>query len=101
MKRKSKSLDMRRQINMKNKHIFFTEESEKTGFKKSRTLSKVCVTFAVYLQTWSQFVTLAACLQMRTLLLLVVRAPKILFHLLLQGFFCVNEICRMGNLGVV
>ena len=51
MKRKSKSLDMRRQINMKNKHIFFTEESEKTGFKKSRTLSKVCVTFAPYLQT--------------------------------------------------
>ncbi|KAB0358947.1 hypothetical protein FD754_003103 [Muntiacus muntjak] len=41
MKRKSKSLDMRRQISMKNKHIFFTEESEKTGFKKSRTLSKV------------------------------------------------------------
>ncbi|XP_061294755.1 trimethylguanosine synthase isoform X2 [Bos javanicus] len=41
MKQKSESLDMRRQINMKNKHIFFTEESEKTGFKKSRTLSKV------------------------------------------------------------
>jgi hypothetical protein len=26
---------------MKNKHIFFTEESEKTVFKKSKTLSKV------------------------------------------------------------
>ncbi|XP_019520076.1 PREDICTED: trimethylguanosine synthase-like [Hipposideros armiger] len=32
---------MRRQINMKNKHIFFTEESEKTCFKKSKALSKV------------------------------------------------------------
>ncbi|XP_046497695.1 trimethylguanosine synthase isoform X2 [Equus quagga] len=41
VKYKSKFLDMRRQINMKNKHIFFTEESEKTFFKKSKTLSKV------------------------------------------------------------
>lgn len=40
VKYKSKFLDMRRQINMKNKHIFFTEESEKT-FKKSKTLTKV------------------------------------------------------------
>ncbi|XP_061027331.1 trimethylguanosine synthase isoform X3 [Eubalaena glacialis] len=38
---KSKYLDMRRQINMKNKHIFFTEEPGKTLFKKSKTLSKV------------------------------------------------------------
>ncbi|XP_036734787.2 trimethylguanosine synthase isoform X1 [Manis pentadactyla] len=41
VKYKSKFLDMRRQINMKNKHIFFTEESEKTFLKKSKTLSKV------------------------------------------------------------
>ncbi|ELW71973.1 Trimethylguanosine synthase [Tupaia chinensis] len=41
MKRKSKYLDMRRQIKMKNKHIFFTEESEKPYFKKSKALSKV------------------------------------------------------------
>ncbi|XP_008065690.1 trimethylguanosine synthase [Carlito syrichta] len=41
VKHKSKYLDMRRQIKMKNKHIFFTEESEKTFFKKSKTLSKV------------------------------------------------------------
>uniref|UniRef100_A0A8I3W312 Trimethylguanosine synthase n=1 Tax=Callithrix jacchus TaxID=9483 RepID=A0A8I3W312_CALJA len=41
MKHKSKYLDMRRQIKMKNKHIFFTEESEKPFFKKSKTLSKV------------------------------------------------------------
>ncbi|KAF5926263.1 hypothetical protein HPG69_011393 [Diceros bicornis minor] len=41
VKYKSKFLDMRRQINMKNKHIFFTEESEKMIFKKSKTLSKV------------------------------------------------------------
>nr|XP_020035358.1 trimethylguanosine synthase isoform X1 [Castor canadensis] len=41
VKHKSKYLDMRRQIKMKNKHIFFTEESEKTVFKKSKTLSKV------------------------------------------------------------
>ncbi|XP_032277450.1 trimethylguanosine synthase isoform X3 [Phoca vitulina] len=40
VKYKSKFLDMRRQISMKNKHIFFTEESEKT-FKKSKTLTKV------------------------------------------------------------
>ncbi|XP_032738458.1 trimethylguanosine synthase isoform X2 [Lontra canadensis] len=40
VKYKSKFLDMRRQINMKNKHIFFTEESEK-AFKKSKTLTKV------------------------------------------------------------
>ena len=101
MKRKSKSLDMRRQIDMKNKHIFFTEESEKTGFKKSRTLSKVCITFAVYLQTRSQFVTLAVCLQMRTLLLLVVRHQKFCSICFFKAFFCVNEIYRMGNLGVV
>ncbi|XP_048214309.1 trimethylguanosine synthase isoform X2 [Perognathus longimembris pacificus] len=41
MKQTSKYLDMRRQIKMKNKHIFFTEESEKPSFKKSKTLSKV------------------------------------------------------------
>ncbi|KAF6101378.1 trimethylguanosine synthase 1 [Phyllostomus discolor] len=32
---------MRRQINMKNKHIFFAEDTEKTCFKKSKALSKV------------------------------------------------------------
>ncbi|XP_024428017.2 trimethylguanosine synthase isoform X2 [Desmodus rotundus] len=41
VKYKSKFLDMRRQINMKNKHIFFTEDTEKTCFKKSKALSKV------------------------------------------------------------
>ncbi|XP_023045915.1 trimethylguanosine synthase isoform X2 [Piliocolobus tephrosceles] len=41
MKHKSKYLDMRRQVKMKNKHIFFTKESEKPFFKKSKTLSKV------------------------------------------------------------
>lgn len=41
VKRKSKYLDMRRQIKMKNKHIVFTEKSEKTVFKKSKALSKV------------------------------------------------------------
>ncbi|KAM5137170.1 trimethylguanosine synthase isoform 2-T4 [Callospermophilus lateralis] len=41
VKRKSKYLDMRRQIKMKNKHIFFTEESEKPFLKKSKALSKV------------------------------------------------------------
>ncbi|KAK2500282.1 hypothetical protein MC885_006183, partial [Smutsia gigantea] len=41
VKYKSKFLDMRRQINMKNKHIFFAEESEKIFLKKSKTLSKV------------------------------------------------------------
>ncbi|KAG8520688.1 Trimethylguanosine synthase, partial [Galemys pyrenaicus] len=41
IKYKSKFLDMRRQINMKNKHIFFTEESEKPVFNKSKALSKV------------------------------------------------------------
>nr|XP_010968991.1 trimethylguanosine synthase [Camelus bactrianus] len=41
VKYKSKFLDMRRRISMKNKHIFFTEEPEKTLFKKSKTLSKV------------------------------------------------------------
>ncbi|XP_040343702.1 trimethylguanosine synthase isoform X1 [Herpailurus yagouaroundi] len=41
VKYKSKFLDMRRQINMKNKHIFFTEESDKTFFKKSKALTKV------------------------------------------------------------
>ncbi|XP_008141555.2 trimethylguanosine synthase [Eptesicus fuscus] len=41
VKYKSKFLDMRRQINLKNKHIFFTEDTEKTCFKKSKTLSKV------------------------------------------------------------
>ncbi|XP_053414389.1 trimethylguanosine synthase [Nycticebus coucang] len=41
VKRKSKFLDMRRQIKMKNKHIFFTEESEKPFLKKSKALSKV------------------------------------------------------------
>lgn len=37
----SKYLDMRRQIKMKNKHILFTEGSEKPLFKKSKALSKV------------------------------------------------------------
>uniref|UniRef100_A0A8C8YKR1 Trimethylguanosine synthase n=1 Tax=Prolemur simus TaxID=1328070 RepID=A0A8C8YKR1_PROSS len=41
VKRKSKYLDMRRQMKVKNKHIFFTEESEKPFFKKSKALSKV------------------------------------------------------------
>ncbi|XP_038622588.1 trimethylguanosine synthase [Tachyglossus aculeatus] len=41
VKQKSKFLDMRRQINTKNKHIFFTEESEKSSSLKSKTLSKV------------------------------------------------------------
>ncbi|EPQ11086.1 Trimethylguanosine synthase [Myotis brandtii] len=41
VKYKSKFLDMRRQINLKNKHIFFTEDTEKKCFKKSKTLSKV------------------------------------------------------------
>ncbi|XP_054437868.1 trimethylguanosine synthase [Pteronotus mesoamericanus] len=41
VKYKSKFLDMRRQINVKNKHIFFTEDTEKTCFKKSKALSKV------------------------------------------------------------
>ncbi|XP_063524852.1 trimethylguanosine synthase isoform X2 [Pongo pygmaeus] len=41
VKHKSKYLDMRRQIKMKNKHIFFTKESEKPFFRKSKTLSKV------------------------------------------------------------
>lgn len=41
MKHKSKYLDMCRQIKMKNKHIFLTEEEEKSVFKKSKTLSKV------------------------------------------------------------
>ncbi|XP_047698634.1 trimethylguanosine synthase isoform X1 [Prionailurus viverrinus] len=41
VKYKSKFLDMRRQINMKNKHIFFTEESDKTFVKKSKALTKV------------------------------------------------------------
>ncbi|XP_062044470.1 trimethylguanosine synthase isoform X2 [Lepus europaeus] len=41
IKHKSKHLDMRRQITMKNKHIFFTEEAEKSFLKKSKTLSKV------------------------------------------------------------
>ncbi|NP_079107.6 trimethylguanosine synthase isoform 1 [Homo sapiens] len=41
VKLKSKYLDMRRQIKMKNKHIFFTKESEKPFFKKSKILSKV------------------------------------------------------------
>ncbi|XP_004679929.1 PREDICTED: trimethylguanosine synthase [Condylura cristata] len=41
IKYKSKFLDMRRQINMKNKHIFFTEEAEKPLLKKSKALSKV------------------------------------------------------------
>nr|KAF6426937.1 trimethylguanosine synthase 1 [Molossus molossus] len=41
VKYQSKFLDMRRQINLKNKHIFFSEDTEKTCFKKSKTLSKV------------------------------------------------------------
>uniref|UniRef100_A0A4X1SY52 Trimethylguanosine synthase n=2 Tax=Sus scrofa TaxID=9823 RepID=A0A4X1SY52_PIG len=41
VKYKSKFLDMRKQIKVKNKHIFFTEGSEKTLSKKSKTLTKV------------------------------------------------------------
>ncbi|XP_032466067.1 trimethylguanosine synthase [Phocoena sinus] len=41
VKYKSKYLDMRRQIDMKHKHIFFTEEPGKTLLKKSKTLRKV------------------------------------------------------------
>ncbi|XP_030715597.2 trimethylguanosine synthase [Globicephala melas] len=41
VKYKAKYLDMRRQIDMKHKHIFFTEEPGKTLLKKSKTLSKV------------------------------------------------------------
>uniref|UniRef100_A0A6I8PCG9 Trimethylguanosine synthase n=1 Tax=Ornithorhynchus anatinus TaxID=9258 RepID=A0A6I8PCG9_ORNAN len=41
VKHKSKFLDMRRQINTKNKHIFFQEESEKSSSRKNKTLSKV------------------------------------------------------------
>ncbi|XP_004602585.2 trimethylguanosine synthase [Sorex araneus] len=41
VKYKSKFLDMRRQINMKNTHIFFAEESERAGLRKSKTVSKV------------------------------------------------------------
>lgn len=59
MKYKSKFLDMRRQINLKNKHIFFTEDTEKTSFKKSKTLSKVCIDFVFYLQIEFHFVSLA------------------------------------------
>ncbi|XP_044522191.1 trimethylguanosine synthase isoform X1 [Gracilinanus agilis] len=41
VKHKTQFLDMRRQINTKNKHIFFPEESERPSFRKSKTLSKV------------------------------------------------------------
>ncbi|XP_060099737.1 trimethylguanosine synthase [Heteronotia binoei] len=41
MKFKSKFLDMRRTVKTKNKHIFFTEESETLFCKKSKTLNKV------------------------------------------------------------
>ncbi|XP_053101931.1 trimethylguanosine synthase isoform X2 [Hemicordylus capensis] len=41
MKFKSKSLDMRRTIKTKNKHTYFTEESEVSLCKMSKTLNKV------------------------------------------------------------
>ncbi|XP_062935568.1 trimethylguanosine synthase isoform X1 [Cynocephalus volans] len=41
VKHKSKYLDMRRQIKVKNKHIFFTEDSGKPFFKKNKALSRV------------------------------------------------------------
>ncbi|XP_062986812.1 trimethylguanosine synthase [Elgaria multicarinata webbii] len=41
MKYKSKFLDMRRTIETKNKHIFFTEEPEVVVVKKSKILNKV------------------------------------------------------------
>ncbi|XP_044280020.1 trimethylguanosine synthase isoform X4 [Varanus komodoensis] len=41
MKSKSKFLDMRRTIETKNKHIFFTDEPEVVVVKKSKTLKKV------------------------------------------------------------
>ncbi|XP_054841231.1 trimethylguanosine synthase [Eublepharis macularius] len=41
MKFKSKFLDMRRTVKTKNKHIFFTEESDRLFCKKSKTLNKV------------------------------------------------------------
>ncbi|KAM9102198.1 trimethylguanosine synthase isoform X1 [Sarcophilus harrisii] len=41
VKHKTQFLDMRRQINAKNKHIFFPEESERSSSRKSKTLSKV------------------------------------------------------------
>ncbi|XP_043819560.1 trimethylguanosine synthase [Dromiciops gliroides] len=41
VKHKTQFLDMRRQINTKNKHIFFPEESERPSSRKSKTLSKV------------------------------------------------------------
>ncbi|XP_074134611.1 trimethylguanosine synthase isoform X3 [Sminthopsis crassicaudata] len=41
VKHKTQFLDMRRQVNAKNKHIFFPEESERSSSRKSKTLSKV------------------------------------------------------------
>ncbi|XP_074058530.1 trimethylguanosine synthase [Macrotis lagotis] len=41
VKHKTQFLDMRRQINTKNKHIFFPEDSERPFSRKSKTLSKV------------------------------------------------------------
>ncbi|XP_077208505.1 trimethylguanosine synthase [Paroedura picta] len=41
MKFKANILDMRRTVKMKNKHIFFTEESDTLFCKKSKTLNKV------------------------------------------------------------
>ncbi|XP_005396132.1 PREDICTED: trimethylguanosine synthase [Chinchilla lanigera] len=41
VKHKSKYLDMRRHMKVKNKHTFFPEESEKPVFKRSKALSKV------------------------------------------------------------
>ncbi|XP_027733186.1 trimethylguanosine synthase-like [Vombatus ursinus] len=41
VKHKTQFLDMRRQVNTKNKHIFFPEESERPSSRKSKTLSKV------------------------------------------------------------
>ncbi|XP_074843272.1 trimethylguanosine synthase isoform X2 [Carettochelys insculpta] len=39
-KLKSQFLDMRKPVKRKNKHIFFTEESEMLSYQKSKTLSK-------------------------------------------------------------
>ncbi|XP_068956047.1 trimethylguanosine synthase [Petaurus breviceps papuanus] len=41
VRHKTQFLDMRRQVNTKNKHIFFPEESERPSSRKSKTLSKV------------------------------------------------------------
>nr|XP_044998796.1 trimethylguanosine synthase isoform X2 [Jaculus jaculus] len=41
LKSKSRCLDMRKQMKMKNSHIFFTEDSQKPLLKKSKALSRV------------------------------------------------------------